>query len=412
MTRTLSHKIGAAAVALAVAVILLALAAAVRGQEPLDTGGWRASSDAIRLHQYGISPPCPTGSCPTTRGANVWVGAGINRYGGSIVGQRQSQQRSRPYVCQMLRSGFAGSGAYVGQVAGRHVVLSAKHIGAVSSVRFGDGSTSRVTAAFTDRYGYDLAAFVVDSASVAPTILGNVPQQGDVVTIAGWPGGRYGERSGPVAGFLPPQSGQQWGDLDLGFACGGPGDSGGPVLDRSGRLVGIHYGRGPGRALAVSAPAISDFLSRVASQIGESPNGPPPLLPGPGPAETPDDPLVPIEPEQPTPDDRFDAINTRLDELAAAIKAIPAGAKGEQGPQGERGLTGLTGLPGTAPLFDPADLTDDQLTALAERLPPMIFQAKTPDGKLYGEAVPKRLGETVFLKTPKRETTQVQVPNE
>uniref|UniRef100_A0A6H1ZQV9 Putative trypsin-like peptidase domain containing protein n=1 Tax=viral metagenome TaxID=1070528 RepID=A0A6H1ZQV9_9ZZZZ len=174
---------------------------------------------------------------------------------------------------------------------------------------------------------------------------------------------------------------------------------------------------------------------------------PPPVLPGPG-DEPPDEP-APIPHDEIAEDDgvTFDpvsradlsAINVRLDALAAAIAAIPAGRTGDTGQQGARGLPGPKGdkgelgpVPGVdyvpnldnpmgrfylnvlteavvkrlPPMtFDPATLTDKQAAAWAAKiqpkLDPMTFQARTPNGELYGEPVPKRLGETVFLKTPK-----------
>jgi len=325
-------------VILIVALVLVVLwdVPQAKGQG-VDTGGWRASGGVVDLHQYGTGPSCPTGGCPTTtRGGSVWVGAGVNRYSQPAPRQVQSRQ-PRPAIAQMFAGQFAGSGVYVGKVANRHIVLTAKHLGGVNSVRFGDGSTAQVADAYTDRYGYDLAAFIVGSVTVAPIALGNTPQRGEVVTIASYPSGRYDERSGPVAGFYPAQGDQPWGDMDMGFACGGPGDSGGAVLNRSGQLVGIHCGRSPGRSMAVSAPAIKDFLSRVGVQIAsKQPQQPSPVLPHPG--EKPKDPpLVPI------PDSRFSEITAKLDDLAKRLDEIPAGRTGDSGQQGARGLQGLTG---------------------------------------------------------------------
>jgi hypothetical protein len=113
---------------------------------------------------------------------------------------------------------------------------------------------------------------------------------------------------------------------------------------------------------------------------------------------------VPIEPSipSPPPEHNHDDINARLDELMVMIEAIPAGRTGDTGQKGE---PGIQGEPGEDGVCDPTTFTDEQVAALAKRLPPMTFVPVDSNGKPIGTPASARLGQTVglhsFLLTPK-----------
>ena len=67
-------------------------------------------------------------------------------------------------------------------------------------------------------------------------------------------------------------------------------------------------------------------------------------------------------------------------------------APGPPGPSGPQGPPGVAGAP-----FKLSDATDDEVAAFALRLPPLTFQAYTPDDKPFGKPLVKRLGETVDI---------------
>lgn len=392
----------------AVVLFLLVISASlIFGQDTLDTGGWRAAN--CQTSEWEFSPAAPH------HAAIVRVQAGHN----------------------------GGSGVYVA-MDGHSGILTAAHIlssNRTATVVWGDGTQSQGECRI-DKYGNDVGMVLASNPEITPLALADAdPAPGSRVEFA-----TYGGPSNRLRTFWAMFEGKRQlvnGVDALYSASVSPGDSGGAVLNSGHRVVGIVEGgrsesiNGKGwpvyrGSVSVCRGPIHAFVERVfgSRNSGACPpqgcpprrgpvlewerggriefyprrqpqpeQSPPPVLPGPGPApeEQPEAPLVPIKPEVPTPDARFDAINARLDELAKAIAAIPAGPRG---PQGLVGLPGSPGLPGTAPLFDPADLTDAQVAALAERLPPIYLRARDPDtGVLTDEiVVPLGHGGIIVLK--------------
>jgi len=103
----------------------------------------------------------------------------------------------------------------------------------------------------------------------------------------------------------------------------------------------------------------------------------------------------PLPPVKPLPE------STQLAELRLLIQAnaeaisVLSLATSVPGPPGERGPAGPPGVAG-AP-FKLSDATDEEVAAFALRLPPLTFQAYTPDDKPFGKPLVKRLGETVDI---------------
>jgi serine protease Do len=112
----------------------------------------------------------------------------------------------------------------------------------------------------------DLAALMVQSDDLAPLPIGDsrALAAGSWVLAFGHP---YGVRGAASAGIvigsgldLPemPADGREWLAMSLRLR---PGNSGGPVVDSSGQLVGLNaMMAGPGVGLAVPAHVIKEFL--------------------------------------------------------------------------------------------------------------------------------------------------------
>lgn len=142
---------------------------------------------------------------------------------------------------------------------------------------------------FTDA-PHDLAALVLDAEPpVAPvTLRSDAPAAGETVYDVGYPGGRARPqvRVGQVLlahAAQVPVSGSEVPDVTVTDLAVQPGESGGPLLDASGRLAGILTGgslyRGRGfRASATSvytwAPEVARFAARAEAAAGSGTAGP------------------------------------------------------------------------------------------------------------------------------------------
>ena len=124
-----------------------------------------------------------------------------------------------------------------------HVVDDAETI----TVRFADGSRAEATIASADEEN-DIAVLQPDTvpAVIVPAVLGNPAalQVGSEAFVVGNPFGLYGSMSnGVVSGlersFRDPETDVVHTGLIQLDAAVNPGNSGGPLLDRDGRVVGI-----------------------------------------------------------------------------------------------------------------------------------------------------------------------------
>lgn len=148
------------------------------------------------------------------------------------------------------RSGGLGTGVIINDsadiVTSFHVVNGAR----VIQVTFADGSTSNafVLAEMPEQDLAVLRAFNSPDV-VVPAVLGNpaTMQVGDDVYVVGNPFGLYGSMSaGVISGFgrsfQPSGSDTVLEGLIQFDAAANPGNSGGPLLDRNGRVIGIVTG--------------------------------------------------------------------------------------------------------------------------------------------------------------------------
>ena len=174
----------------------------------------------------------------------------------------------------------AGSGSGV-MAGGEGVVITNAHVArqAVARVHLWDGRV--VEARLVKKHPRrDLAELRIDTMTLPMLSFGDSKalRPGHLVVAVGNPLGFQGAASAGVVRAIGPVEGlgpQPWVQASVRLA---PGNSGGPLADASGQLVGINtmvLGRG-GLGLAVPAQAVRDFLARPAPpQLGVSVRGVP-----------------------------------------------------------------------------------------------------------------------------------------
>jgi serine protease Do len=170
-----------------------------------------------------------------------------------------------PAVVGVGRRGHLGSGVIIDEGA---VLTNAHNIGGNEvAITFWDGRTAVATVQGLDPDG-DVAVLAVDTGDLTPVGWGDTEELGigsPVVGLAN-PGGRglratIGYVSGTNRSFRGPRGRRITGSVEH-TAPLLPGSSGGPIVDREGRLLGINTNRlGEGFYLAI--PADAELRDRV-----------------------------------------------------------------------------------------------------------------------------------------------------
>lgn len=147
-----------------------------------------------------------------------------------------------------------------------HVVRDAK--GAIQVV-FPEGFRSEATVLKTDQ-DWDLAALLIWSPKVAPlSICATAPQPGDPLTIAGYGQGDYRAVTGKCTQYLAPSMKHPYEIVEL-SAEARKGDSGGPILNDRGELVGVLFGADRGSTSGSYCGRVRWFLSSVWPELETS----------------------------------------------------------------------------------------------------------------------------------------------
>lgn len=174
---------------------------------------------------------------------------------------RHSVIRVRNQTCDGLAT---GSGFVYGPqtlITNAHVVEGARHL----SVDTADGGRLDVTVADTTS-GEDIAVVHTAEELPAPLALDAAdPVPGDLVQALGFPlGNQFTAVPGRVIGYADGAEYQHDGRVLQSSVTIRPGNSGGPLLDRAGRVAGVMFAVDlrDGTALAIPASRVRTVLSR------------------------------------------------------------------------------------------------------------------------------------------------------
>lgn len=172
-----------------------------------------------------------------------------------------------------------GSGALIQSDGGTGYVLTCGHLF--------DGGPGRVSVGFTSgqRFAaevvamdrpHDVALLKIRAPAATPLGVGEPPTGGAALTCSGF-GAAAKLRSvrGPLLGFAKAAGATH---ASARIAAGvRSGDSGGPVLDASGRLVGVIWGVRNGVTYAATGEPIRRLLRRIPSRVAQRPTGAAPV---------------------------------------------------------------------------------------------------------------------------------------
>lgn len=193
-----------------------------------------------------------------------------------------SGQEPHPAVVRIIApepSGVSlGSGVLVDINDSQGLVLTNWHVIRDSRsavlVQFPDGFQSAGTVVRFDE-AWDLAAISIWKPQSTPVELADHnPFPGEPLSIAGYGRGAYRSQSGRCTEYLSPGTGYPKELVEL-AAPARQGDSGGPILDATGRLAGVLFGEGEGRTVGSCASRVRAFLASVGSD-----GFTPPAMPG------------------------------------------------------------------------------------------------------------------------------------
>jgi S1-C subfamily serine protease len=219
-------------------------------------GGIAAALLALWLYHYLVPPPQPL----TVEQVSTVVAQSMGSATPAppfSVGAYQAVQPSFVYIqahhpasAEKKEANGLGSGVIINAdgaiLTSLHVVDGADEV----TVTFADGSSSSAEVAVRQEEN-DIAVLQprTPPAQVIPAVLGdpNALQVGDEIYAVGNPFGLYASMSaGIVSGlnrsFRPPNSGQRLEGLIQIDSAVNPGNSGGPLLNRYGQVVGIVVG--------------------------------------------------------------------------------------------------------------------------------------------------------------------------
>jgi len=167
-----------------------------------------------------------------------------------------------------VRSGRAGNGAGTlwrpdGIILTNHHVVPWDQ----ATVAMADGRQFEARVVLRDERN-DLAALLVEANGLPDVKIGDVEQLrvGEIVVAVGHPFGFRGSVTVGVVSAVPPPDSTQLRDWVRADVLLGPGNSGGPLADARGRVVGVNSMVVGGLALAVPSHVAQRLLAGPASQ--------------------------------------------------------------------------------------------------------------------------------------------------
>lgn len=298
--------------------------------------------------------------------------------------------------CDAGRYADLGTGTLV-RVGNVTRIITANHVvssGGQVTVTFQDGHQYYARRVSQDARR-DLALLSIQEVSVKPyAIAPDAPAIGQKLYTAGFGGSGQPLRvtNGPLQQYTTVGQGFRGEALEISGAVRG-GDSGGPIINEKGELVGVIGWSNNHNVYGTHCVGIRDFFKRGRIQCGPSgqccPDGSCDVddeLPGP------DIDVLPLPDDH---DERFAAIEIKLAALLIAIGEIK-GDKGDPGLPGEPGMQGDKGEPGESGVDAVVNL-DDLTDKIMERLPGITFQSLDMDGNPWGDPATIKLGQTIGL---------------
>ena len=279
----------------------------------------------------------------------------------------------------------AGSGAVFRQerkiayiLTAAHVVKDRKKNDSHAVVVYANDGAFYATVLACDKT-WDVAILRISDPKVKPLALAdNPPKPGDSVECNGFSNGVYRYARGPMTQFVAPGKDLPFEWMEVKVASR-PGDSGGPIVNTKGRIVGLINGT-DGRITA--GPCLPRIRKIVDGLLGRRP----PSLPLRG--RLPTNPVIPViyPPSLPEPLPVVPPVMTEIDydKLAVAVlkqinpddfrgpvgPAGLAGLSGRRGPRGALGTSGPTGPQGPSGSY--SDLSEEEMLDLANRIKKLI----------------------------------------
>lgn len=140
------------------------------------------------------------------------------------------------------------------------LIITNAHVlkGSRALVKLSDERVFDATCTSHDRH-LDLAALKIDATDLPVATIGNdTLRVGELVLAVGNPLGAIGAlTTGIIHAISPKDSPRQWVQADIRLA---PGNSGGPLADAQGRVIGINTVIAGGIALAIPSNTVERFL--------------------------------------------------------------------------------------------------------------------------------------------------------
>ncbi len=209
--------------------------------------------------------------------------------------------------------GTVGSGTLISKNDETGLVLTCSHLfdAATSSIIVEFPNGRRFGGRLIDRDpANDLAAVLIQRPDTEPLSVDDGEPTG-VLTACGYGGnGNFRPASGPISGAVQAV-GATFPSLKIASAVR-PGDSGGGVLDRAGRLVGVVWGCRDGETYLTCGRPLREFLIRVLRGTPDSePGRPRPRLPAPTSTQLPGEPRLKLASPRWTPRNKIAATTSK-----------------------------------------------------------------------------------------------------